>query len=146
MAFRRESLAAHEAEELEVKVVARRASLSIAEGIGSMEELLYGPDLYGPEDDEGEEEIIVGVGHSKFNGLFAAFPRTLIVVGDAERLVNEVKSLQTAMEKDGVDVQAEWVKDAVHDVLMINQWWWDWGVVEGAWRVVGDWAARSSLT
>jgi hypothetical protein len=147
MAFRRESLAVQGVEELAAKVVARRASLAMGEGIGSVEELLYSLDRYGSSDgfsvDEEEEES-VGVDRSKFDGLFAAFPRTLIIVGDAERLVKEVKSLQTAMEKDGVDVQAEWVRDAVHDVLMINQWWWDWGAVEEAWKVVGDWAAGPS--
>jgi hypothetical protein len=43
------------------------------------------------------------------------------------------------MEKDGVDVKTEWVRDAVHDVLIVNQWWWDWKVIEEVWHTVGEW-------
>jgi acetyl esterase/lipase len=77
---------------------------------------------------------------SRFKKLFEGFPRTLIVVGDAERLVREVQSLQEAMERDGVDVQAEWVKDAVHDILIMAEGWWDRKVVEKTWGVIGEWA------
>jgi hypothetical protein len=72
-------------------------------------------------------------------GLFSTFPRTLIVVGDAERLVREVASLVRAMERDGVEVRAEWVRDAVHDVLIVREGWWDERVRERVWGVVGDW-------
>ncbi|KAF8893046.1 Alpha/Beta hydrolase protein [Infundibulicybe gibba] len=58
---------------------------------------------------------------TRFATLFGAFPRTLIVVGDAERLVREVRSLEWAMRRDGVDVTVEWVEDAVHDLLIFGE-------------------------
>lgn len=76
---------------------------------------------------------------SRFSKLFEEFPRTLIVVGDAERLVREVQSLQEAMEGDGVDVRAEWVKDAVHDILIMAEGWWDTKACERTWDVIGEW-------
>ncbi|GLB39803.1 putative steryl acetyl hydrolase [Lyophyllum shimeji] len=76
---------------------------------------------------------------STFKKLFEAFPRTLIVVGDAERLVREVLSLQQAMERDGVDVRTEWVKDAVHDILIMAEGWWDTKACEQTWGVIRDW-------
>ncbi|KAG6907802.1 hypothetical protein DXG01_007341 [Tephrocybe rancida] len=77
---------------------------------------------------------------SKFQKLFENFPRTLVVVGDAERLVREVRCLLEAMHRDGVDVSAEWVEDAVHDVLIIGEGWWDAKVIQKAWQAIGDWA------
>ncbi|KAJ8482386.1 hypothetical protein ONZ45_g14961 [Pleurotus djamor] len=74
-----------------------------------------------------------------FPTLFSSFPRTLVVIGDAERLVNEVRSLVKAMEKDRVDVECHWSKDAVHDLLIIPQGWWDEEVREDAWKVVRRW-------
>jgi acetyl esterase/lipase len=144
-AFRRERVDLEGVREMEAKAVAKRASLDM--GVGTLPELTYSLNGRGSSDDSSGfrrevEEVRDGAKRSKFKGLFEGFPQTLIVVGDAERLVREVKSLEVAMEKDGVTVQAEWVRDTVHDVLMMNQWWWDWGVVEGLWRVVGDWAAR----
>ncbi len=68
--------------------------------------------------------------------LFSEFPKTCIVLGDAERLEREVMKLMGAMERDGVQVRRVWVKDGVHDILMMG--WWDeqirdevWGKVEG---------------
>jgi len=81
----------------------------------------------------------------KFDKLFEAFPKTLILVGDAERLIKEVKSLQLAMEKDGVDVTTEWLKDAVHDPLIIGKGWWDEKVQERAWTVISQWAKELRL-
>lgn len=77
---------------------------------------------------------------SRFGALFEGFPKSLIVVGDAERLVREVRSLQAAMERDGVDVRTEWVKDAVHDVLMMNESWWDRKIINEVWGVVKEWS------
>lgn len=77
---------------------------------------------------------------SRFAALFEGFPKTLIVVGDAERLVREVRSLQAAMKRDGVDVKAEWVRDAVHDVLMMNESWWDRKIINEVWGVVKKWS------
>ncbi|KAG6852621.1 hypothetical protein C0991_010392 [Blastosporella zonata] len=78
---------------------------------------------------------------AKFKKLFENFPRTLLVVGDAERLVTEVKCLQQAMEKDGVDIRTEWVEDAVHDVLIIADGWWDARVIKKTWQVIEEWIA-----
>lgn len=145
-AFRRESLIMEGVREMEAKAIVKRASLDL--GVGTAEFLSNVNRTGSLEVSSGVssnitevEEVREGAKRSKFRGLFEGFPKTLIVVGDAERLVREVKSLQGAMEKDGVDVQAEWMKDTVHDVLMMNQWWWDWGAVEETWGVVGDWAA-----
>jgi len=74
-----------------------------------------------------------------FPALFSYFPRTLVVVGDAERLEREVKSLVLAMEKDGVDLRTKWVKDAVHDILITAEGWWDEKVREDVWKEIGDW-------
>jgi acetyl esterase/lipase len=144
-AFRRERADLERVREMEAKAVAKIASLDMG-----VPELGYSLNDSGSSDTSSgskngsvkADEAREGAKHSKFNKLFGGFPQTLIVVGDAERLVEEVKSLQVAMEKDGVKVQAEWVRDTVHDVLMMNQWWWDWGVIEGLWKVVGDWAVR----
>lgn len=79
--------------------------------------------------------------HSKqWSKLFEAFPRTLILAGDAERLVDEIRSLDTAMRKDGVDVSIKWMKDAVHDPLIFAPGWWDSRVIDDAWRATKEWA------
>lgn len=86
--------------------------------------------------------------YPKFRTLFDQFPKTLILIGDAERLTIEVGNLARAMGKDvgaaeagstntsgSVDdedlpkeglvslgnggVQVRWIPDAVHDVFMI---------------------------
>ncbi|KAG6902726.1 hypothetical protein C0995_012390 [Termitomyces sp. Mi166 len=75
----------------------------------------------------------------KFGKLFENFPRTLLVVGDAERLVKEVKCLEEAMLRDNVDLRAHWVEDAVHDILIIADGWWDKKAVKKAWEVIGEW-------
>jgi len=75
----------------------------------------------------------------RFGSLFGGFPRSLVIVGDAERLENEVRSLVAAMERDGVDVRAEWVKDAVHDILIMGPGWWDERVRDGVWKIIGQW-------
>ncbi|KAG6877488.1 hypothetical protein C0992_009856 [Termitomyces sp. T32_za158] len=75
----------------------------------------------------------------KFGKLFENFPRTLLMVGDAERLVKEVKCLEEAMLRDDVDLRAHWMEDAVHDVLIIANGWWDKKVVTEAWKVIGKW-------
>ncbi|KAF8062220.1 Alpha/Beta hydrolase protein [Lyophyllum atratum] len=76
---------------------------------------------------------------SRFKRLFEGFPRTLIIVGDAERLVREIQSLQEAMERDGVDVRTEWVKDAVHDILIMAEGWWDPKACKETWDVIREW-------
>ncbi|KAG6816852.1 hypothetical protein H0H87_002338 [Tephrocybe sp. NHM501043] len=77
----------------------------------------------------------------KFEKLFENFPRTLLVVGNAERLVREVMCLQEAMQRDGVDIQAEWMQDAVHDALIIADGWWDTEVIKKTWKVIEGWIA-----
>ncbi|KZT01224.1 alpha/beta-hydrolase [Laetiporus sulphureus 93-53] len=69
--------------------------------------------------------------------LFSEFPKTCIVLGDAERLEREVMKLVGAMERDGVDVRTIWVKDGAHDVLMMG--WWDERVRAKVWRDIGEW-------
>lgn len=76
---------------------------------------------------------------SNHASLFGDFPRTLVVVGDAERLVREIKSLVAAMERDGVDVRTHWAKDAVHDILIIGDVWWDKEVVGKVWKEISRW-------
>ena len=142
--FRRENPVVEAVRALEAKAIAREANLDM--GKGSTTNSVYSPDTTNGDasdhvDSQGAQ-LDVAADRSQFKLLFEGFPRTLIVVGDAERLVTEIKYLQDAMKKDGVDVQAEWVRDAVHDILLISQWWWDWGTVNEVWRVVGDWAAR----
>ncbi|KAF9011969.1 Alpha/Beta hydrolase protein [Cyathus striatus] len=75
----------------------------------------------------------------RFPRLFGEFPRTLIVCGDAERLVREVRSLLTAMKEDGVDVEIEWSEDACHDLLMMSEFWWDKRVIKKTWQRIGSW-------
>lgn len=72
-------------------------------------------------------------------GLFARFPKSMVVTGDAERLTTEVKNLTRAMVRDGVEVESKWVKDAVHDVLMIPPGWWDEKIRDDVWKDVGNW-------
>lgn len=76
----------------------------------------------------------------RFPKLFSEFPRTLIVCGDAERLVREVRSLDSAMKSDGVDVTTVWAPDACHDVLIMGEFWWDRKVVRNVWKDIGAWA------
>ncbi|KAI0077349.1 alpha/beta-hydrolase [Panus rudis PR-1116 ss-1] len=69
--------------------------------------------------------------------LFTDFPRSCVVLGDAERLEREVTKLVGAMERDGVKVRTVWVQDGVHDVLMMG--WWDEKVRDKVWREVEAW-------
>ncbi|EKM58025.1 uncharacterized protein PHACADRAFT_206866 [Phanerochaete carnosa HHB-10118-sp] len=72
--------------------------------------------------------------------LFSEFPRTCVVLGDAERLEREVMKLIGAMESDGVRVHTIRVRDAPHDVLMMG--WWDEKVRDETWQSVGRWVAE----
>ncbi|CAA7266195.1 unnamed protein product [Cyclocybe aegerita] len=81
---------------------------------------------------------------SRFATLFAEFPRSLVVCGDAERLVREVRSLIYAMDKDGVELEVCWARDACHDVLIQSEWWWDRQVLEEVWGRIGKWAESFS--
>ncbi|KAI0350846.1 alpha/beta-hydrolase [Trametes cingulata] len=72
--------------------------------------------------------------------LFTEFPKTCVVLGDAERLEREVMRLVGAMERDGVEVHTIWVKDAPHDVLMMG--WWDENVRDAVWAQVEEWVRR----
>lgn len=74
--------------------------------------------------------------------LFEDFPRTCVVLGDAERLETEVFKLVGAMEHDGVDVKMIAAKDAVHDILIMG--WWDEVVREEVWRNIDDWLTTFS--
>jgi len=69
--------------------------------------------------------------------LFEGFPKTCVVLGDAERLESEVLKLVGAMEHDGVQVKMIGAKDAVHDILIMG--WWDEVVREGVWRSIDRW-------
>jgi len=75
----------------------------------------------------------------QFPSLFASFPRTIVVCGDGERLVREVRSLVAAMTKDGVDITTHWAPDACHDPLMINESWWDKKVLNNIWTSIKTW-------
>jgi acetyl esterase/lipase len=79
---------------------------------------------------------------SRRHGLFTSFPRTIVVVGDAERLTREIGDLVAAMEKDGVDVETVWAPDAAHDILIMAPGWWDDNVIEEVWRRVGVWMGK----
>lgn len=72
--------------------------------------------------------------------LFGDFPRTLIICGDAERLVREVRSLASAMKTDGVDLTVHWARDACHDPLILSEFWWDRTVMEEIWKGTEEWA------
>jgi len=74
--------------------------------------------------------------------LFEGFPKTCIVLGDAERLESEVLKLAGAMEHDGVEMKMIGAKDAVHDILMMG--WWDEVVREGVWKNIDEWLATFS--
>lgn len=146
-AFRHENVVSEGVRQMESRAVARRASLDLSAGVA------YSPTRRSTlhetacsnADSTAEVGVREGANRCKFQGLFEGFPRTLIVVGDAERLVREIRSLQDAMEKDGVDVQGEWVKDAVHDMLMMGQSWCDWDVIEGVWEVVENWVMSGTV-
>ena len=73
--------------------------------------------------------------------LFSEFPRTCVVLGDAERLEREVMRLVGAMERDGTDVHTIWVKDAPHGVL--ERKWWDERVRDTVWKQVEEWVATA---
>ncbi|KAF5313358.1 hypothetical protein D9611_008470 [Ephemerocybe angulata] len=77
----------------------------------------------------------------QFPSLFAAFPKTIVVCGDGERLVREVRALVAAMSKDGVDITTYWAPDACHDPLMINENWWDKKVLNSIWEEIAKWTA-----
>ncbi|KAI8976694.1 alpha/beta-hydrolase [Trametes punicea] len=72
--------------------------------------------------------------------LFSEFPKTCVVLGDAERLEREVMRLVGAMERDGVEVHTIWVKDAPHDVLIMG--WWDEGVRDTVYAQIEDWVRQ----
>lgn len=69
--------------------------------------------------------------------LFEGFPKTCVVLGDAERLESEVLKLVGAMEHDGVQVKMIGAKDAVHDILIMG--WWDEVVREQVYRSIDEW-------
>jgi hypothetical protein len=77
--------------------------------------------------------------------LFSNFPKTLIVVGDAERLEHEIRNLISAMERDGTGVEVMWAKDAVHDILMMAPGWWDEKVKDDIWRTISTWIKGFSV-
>ncbi|KAJ3885128.1 Alpha/Beta hydrolase protein [Lentinula edodes] len=72
--------------------------------------------------------------YPQFHTLFAQFPKTLILIGDAERLTTEVGNLARAMGKD-----FRWIPDAVHDVFMIPPGWWDEKIKSEVWEDVKTW-------
>ncbi len=74
--------------------------------------------------------------------LFGGFPRTLLLTGDAERFVREVRSLAQAMGEDSVDLTVHWARNVCHDSFILSEWWWDRAVLEECWRVVAHWADR----
>ncbi|KAL0581365.1 hypothetical protein V5O48_000629 [Marasmius crinis-equi] len=83
--------------------------------------------------------------YPQFKSLFEGFPKTLILLGDAERLTIEVVNLARAMsrdldEEDGKKmVTLRWVKDAVHDPFIIPPGWWDEKVKSEVWEDVKGW-------
>ncbi|EJF57363.1 alpha/beta-hydrolase [Dichomitus squalens LYAD-421 SS1] len=79
------------------------------------------------------------IGSPRGLSLFTEFPRTCVVLGDAERLEREVTKLVGAMERDGTEVHTIWVKDAPHDVLQMK--WWDERVRDTVWKQVEEWVA-----
>ena len=74
--------------------------------------------------------------------LFEDFPKTCVVLGDAERLETEVLKLVGAMQHDGAEVKMIAAKDAVHDILIMG--WWDEVVREEVWRSIDNWLATFS--
>ncbi|KAJ3762236.1 Alpha/Beta hydrolase protein [Lentinula raphanica] len=79
--------------------------------------------------------------YPQFHTLFARFPKTFILIGDAERLTTEVGNLARAMGKD-LEVEVvvvRWIPDAVHDVFMIPPGWWDEKVKSEVWKDVKVW-------
>ena len=84
--------------------------------------------------DLGEER-----GSAKFPTLFYGFPKTLVIAGDAERLTLEIGNLIQVMEKDGIDIEAKWIPDAVHDILVMN---WDKKVTDSCWADIADWMCQ----
>ncbi|KAJ3993497.1 Alpha/Beta hydrolase protein [Lentinula boryana] len=80
----------------------------------------------------------VDFAYPQFHTLFAQFPKTFILIGDAERLTTEVGNLARAMGKDW-SVQVRWIPDAVHDVFMIPPGWWDERIKSEVWEDVKVW-------
>ncbi|KAF9258584.1 alpha/beta-hydrolase [Marasmius fiardii PR-910] len=84
--------------------------------------------------------------YPQFEKLFEGFPKTLILIGDAERLTVEVNNLGRAMARDldgddsgGKRVKVRWIKDAVHDVYIIPPGWWDEKEKDAVWEDVKAW-------
>jgi acetyl esterase/lipase len=61
---------------------------------------------------------------SAVNGLFTGFPPTYIVSGDAEALIDEIRTLQRRMSADMPDGQLRYdeVVDAIHDFVACPIW------------------------
>jgi len=92
-----------------------------------------------------EEEDILKVnqgGSLQFPTLFHGFPKTMVIAGDAERLTWEIGNLIRAMEKDGIDVEARWISDAVHDVLTMSEWQWDKKSTGSCWTDIANWVCQ----
>ncbi len=90
-----------------------------------------------------EEDILkVNKGSLQFPTLFHGFPKTMVIVGDAERLTWEIGNLIQAMEKDGIDIEARWIPDAVHDVLAMSEWQWDKKTTGSCWADIANWMCQ----
>ncbi|OJT08233.1 hypothetical protein TRAPUB_870 [Trametes pubescens] len=99
------------------------------------------PEAAGPEQERSPTSLARPVIASPRGlSLFTEFPKSCVVLGDAERLEREVMRLVGAMERDGVDVHTIWVKDAPHDVLMMG--YWDERVRDTVWGQVEEWVRR----
>ncbi|KAI0822964.1 alpha/beta-hydrolase [Trametes gibbosa] len=99
------------------------------------------PEAAGPEQERSPTSLARPVIASPRGlSLFSEFPRSCVVLGDAERLEREVMRLVGAMERDGVDVHTVWVQDAPHDVLMMG--WWDERVRDTVWGQVEEWVRQ----
>ena len=81
-------------------------------------------------------------GSLKFPTLFHGFPKTMVIAGDAERLTWEIGNLIQAMEKDGVDIEARWISDAVHDIFTMSEWQWDKKATGGCWADIANWVCQ----
>ncbi|KAL0063238.1 hypothetical protein AAF712_009840 [Marasmius tenuissimus] len=82
--------------------------------------------------------------YPQYRTLFEGFPKTLILLGDAERLTIEVENLAKAMsrdldEEDRKMVTLRLVKDAVHDPFIIPPGWWDEKEKSEVWEDVKGW-------
>lgn len=90
-------------------------------------------------DNDNDTDLGKEHGSVKFPTLFYGFPKTLVIAGDAERLTWEIGNLIRAMEKDGIDIEAKWIPDAVHDLLIVN---WDKKVTGSCWADIADWTCQ----